>query len=156
MPRDVVLHGALLEGTGTQMEKPLKKFVDLEVRQISAAPMTGSAKSGRTLNCHAAHPRPRSKPRWTIGNGATQTNCLTLKFPTRTSSALQGRESCRISLTSFSSQLICEPPKRPLVLVIRSSAAYCSARFPGMHSMPQHGASSSVFPATTIPSGNNI
>jgi len=23
MPRDVVLHGALLEGTGTQMDKPL-------------------------------------------------------------------------------------------------------------------------------------
>ncbi len=24
MPRDVVLHGALLEGTGTQMDKPLE------------------------------------------------------------------------------------------------------------------------------------
>ncbi len=27
MPRDVVLHGALLEGTGTQMDKPLMRFV---------------------------------------------------------------------------------------------------------------------------------
>jgi len=27
MPRDVVLHGALLEGTGTQMEKPLNESV---------------------------------------------------------------------------------------------------------------------------------
>jgi len=26
MPRDVVLHGALLEPTGTQMDKPLDKF----------------------------------------------------------------------------------------------------------------------------------
>ncbi len=25
MPRDVVLHGALLEGTGTQMDKPLQE-----------------------------------------------------------------------------------------------------------------------------------
>jgi len=27
MPRDVVLHGALLEGTGTQMDKPLEQIV---------------------------------------------------------------------------------------------------------------------------------
>ncbi len=27
MPRDVVLHGALLEGTGTQMDKPLNEIV---------------------------------------------------------------------------------------------------------------------------------
>jgi len=26
MPRDVVLHGALLEGTGTQMDKPYPRF----------------------------------------------------------------------------------------------------------------------------------
>ena len=26
MPRDVVLHEALLEGTGTQMDKPLAQF----------------------------------------------------------------------------------------------------------------------------------
>jgi len=26
MPRDVVLHGALLEGTGTQMEKPFPQI----------------------------------------------------------------------------------------------------------------------------------
>ncbi len=26
MPRDVVLHGALLEGTGTQMDKPPRRF----------------------------------------------------------------------------------------------------------------------------------
>ena len=26
MPRDVVLHGALLEGTGTQMDKPLTRI----------------------------------------------------------------------------------------------------------------------------------
>ncbi len=26
MPRDVVLHGALLEGTGTQMDKPLERL----------------------------------------------------------------------------------------------------------------------------------
>jgi len=36
MPRDVVLHGALLEGTGTQMDKPLRisvflAFIGLEV-----------------------------------------------------------------------------------------------------------------------------
>jgi len=38
MPRDVVLHGALLEGTGTQMDKPPLLFGHAE---MLACPMWG-------------------------------------------------------------------------------------------------------------------
>jgi len=34
MPRDVVLHGALLEGTGTQMDKPLFRLARSSVGEM--------------------------------------------------------------------------------------------------------------------------
>jgi len=40
MPRDVVLHGALLEGTGTQMDKPLALFAYGAVMILDSARKT--------------------------------------------------------------------------------------------------------------------
>ncbi len=42
MPRDVVLHGALLEGTGTQMDKPLQENARARNRVVARHAVSGS------------------------------------------------------------------------------------------------------------------